>query len=223
MTLRQIYRSFALLLLGLAASATFTACNDTETYSDKKAKERKAIEAYISAHDIKVISEEDFEAAGQVTDTAKNEYVLFASSGVYMQIRRKGTGQKLENGETAKVLCRFKEWNLLTNPDTVQLTNDILAYTTVPDEMTVTNTYGTFTASWIAGKSLMYSVYGASGGTAVPSGWLEPFRYIGLGRLTGPQDEIAKVRLIVPHTRGQSAASSAVYPCLYEISYQRAR
>ena len=70
---------------------------------------------------IKVISEEQFEKQGNTTDVSKNQYVLFASSGVYMQIIDKGTGEPLKKGETATVLCRFTENNLIT--DTLQLTN----------------------------------------------------------------------------------------------------
>jgi hypothetical protein len=63
---------------------------------------------------------------------------------------------------------------------------------------------------------MMFSSYGAS----VPSGWLVPFNYINVGRQTNPDDEIAMVKLIVPHTQGQAYASSSVYPCYYVITYQ---
>ena len=66
----------------------------------------------------------------------------------------------------------------------------------------------------------MSSVYGS---TAVPSGWLVPFTYINVGRQTSENDEIAKVKLIVPHSQGQSNASSNVYPCFYVITYERGR
>ena len=41
--------------------------------------------------------------------------------------------------------------------------------------------------------------------------------------LDGKEGEIAKVRLIVPHTAGQSNAATNVYPCFYEILYQECR
>ena len=56
----------------------------------------------------------------------------------------------------------------------------------------------------------------------MPSGWLVPFTYINLGRIP-KGEETALVRLIVPHTQGQSDASSNVYPCLYELSLERGR
>ena len=38
------------------------------------------------------------------------------------------------------------------------------------------------------------------------------------------EDEgIAKVRLIVPHSEGQTEAASNVYPCFYEITFQKMR
>ena len=33
-------------------------------------------------------------------------------------------------------------------------------------------------------------------------------------------DDIARVRLIVPHSQGQLEAIDRVYPCYYEITYQ---
>ena len=96
---------------------------------------------------------------------------------------------------------------------------NILQYNWQVDKMTVKNTSGTFTASFISGESLMYTKYSSQ---AVPSGWLVPLSYINLGR-TPKGEEIAKVRLIVPHTQGQSDASKNVYPCLYEITYALGR
>ena len=84
-----------------------------------------------------------------------------------------------------------------------------------PDKMSVSRSGNTYTASFVSG--MMYSTYGAS----VPSGWLVPFNYINVGRQSTPDDEVAKVKLIVPHTQGQAYASSSVYPCYYVITYQR--
>lgn len=75
-----------------------------------------------------------------------------------MQIVRNGCGEKIKDGETATVLCRFTEKNILT--DSIQLSNDILQYNSIVDKMTVTNTSGTFTASFIYGESVMNWVYG---------------------------------------------------------------
>ena len=104
--------------------------------------------------------------------------------------------------------------------DSIQLTNDILYYSGTPDKMSVTNTSGTFTASFDLQKSLMYQVYGSA---SVPGGWLVPFTYINLGRPENADEEIAKVRLIVPAAQGQAYATQMVYPCLYDITYKRGR
>lgn len=204
------------ILFALAAIFTLMSCDDTESYADQKKKERAAINSYITKNKIKVISESEFLAQDTTTDVSKNEYVLFDNTGVYMQIIRKGCGEKLKDGETATVLCRFTEWNLLT--DSLQLTNDILGLAAQVDKMSVKNTSGTFKASFVAGSSVMNTMYGT---TSVPSGWLIPLTYIKLGRPSNPDEEIAKVKLIVPHTQGHQYATSGVYPCLYEITYQR--
>ena len=203
-----------LALLACAALFTLMSCDDTESYADQKKKERSAIRSYIAKENIKVITEKEFHAQDSTTDVSKNEYVLFETTGVYMQIIREGCGEKLKDGETATVICRFKEWNLLT--DSLQLANNIEnSSLNFPDLMSVKNTSGTFKASFIQGSSVMYSIYG------VPAGWLAPLSYIKIGRPAKPGEEIAKVKLIVPHTQGHQYASSGVYPCLYEITYQR--
>jgi hypothetical protein len=64
----------------------------------------------------------------------------------------------------------------------------------------------------------MYYVYGSA---QVPPGWLVPLTYINVGYPEKDGDEIAKVRLIVPHSQGHTMASSNVTPYFYEITYQR--
>ena len=211
-------KTLNLIIMALLAVVTLFSCSDSVTYADMKKKERNAINRYIANQKIHKISEAKFEEQGFKTDTTKNEYVLFESTGVYMQIVRKGEGEKLENGKPATVLCRFKEYNILEGDSALQLTN-ITQYNWQVDKMTVKNTSGTFTASFISGESLMYNRYSS---LAVPSGWLVPLTYINLGRIP-KGEEIAKVRLIVPHTQGQSDASQNVYPCLYEITYALGR
>ena len=210
-------RKLSMLLLALVGAVVFTSCSDSETYADQKKKERSAINSYIAKNGIKVISEDEF-FKDSLTDTTKNEFVLFESSGVYMQIIRKGCGEKIKDGENATVLCRFTERNLLT--DSLQLSNDIISYASLVDKMNVKRNSGTFTASFDASSSVMYSVYGS---TSVPSGWLVPLAYIKLGRPASENDQIAKVRIIVPPTQGQQYAVQGVYPCLYDITYERGR
>ena len=208
-------------------------CSDEETYAEQREKERNAIASFISRDvvirssdgselirvgKINVISESQFYAQDSVTDLSRNEYVVFENSGVYMQIMRKGAGNKLQNGQRKRIICRYTEFNIMR--DSIQTTNNTLYWSTNPDIMDVTNTYGTFTASFntsVNGGGAMYSFYGSK---AVPAGWLVPFTYINIGRQISADEEIAKVRLIVPHSKGHSDASSNVYPCFYEITFQ---
>ena len=211
-------RTLKSLVIGLLCVMALASCSDSETYADQKKKERSAINAYIAKNKINVIKEEQFFAQDSMTDVSKNEYVLFNSSGVYLQIVRKGCGKKLQNQETATVLCRFTERNLLT--DTIQLSNDNLTYATLVDKMSVKKSSGTFSASCVTDSSLMYMAYSSA---AVPKGWLVPLAYINIGRPASEDEQIAKVKLIVPHTQGQQYASQSVYPCMYELTYQRGR
>lgn len=211
------------MLLAMVVSL-FAACNDYETYSDLKKKERQAISKFLVDSAINVISEKQFEEQGQTTDLKKNQYVLLDKSGVYMQIIRKGCGQQVESGKTVNVLCRFSETNILT--DSMLIRNDIVGtiymngqYIDVSqyvDKMTVQRNGSTFQASFVSGMMQLYH-----GTSSVPSGWLVPLLYINVGRLLQEGDEIAKVKLIVPHSQGTQTASQSVYPAFYVITYQR--
>ncbi len=134
-------------------------------------------------------------------------------------IVREGVGERLKSGESKRVLVRYTEFNILR--DSVQSTNEISSDDSPwVDVMDITNSYGTFTASFNTdGYSKMYSLYKTA---SVPAGWLVPFTYIRLGR-QATEEQIAKVRLIVPHSQGQSDASNNVYPCFYEIKFQQSR
>ena len=191
-------------------------CSNYETYAEQKEAESDAINAFIAKNNINVISESTFFSKGNVTDVSKNEYVLFASSGVYMQIVRKGCGEKIKEGETTTVIGRFSERNIKT--DSLVANTNTISYRRFCDKMTVTNTLGTFTASFISGESWMVSAYST---TSVPSGWLTPLTYINIGRPANEDEEIAKVNLIIPHTQGHARATQYVYPCYYEITYER--
>ena len=202
-----------ILLIALILSWSFQSCNNTESYADLKKNEQAGIKDFISDNNIKVISFEDFLAQDSTTDVSKNEFVLFKETGVYMQIVRKGVGMKLENGDRAEVLARYLEVNL-NDVDTIS-SNVYGSYVTNPDKFTVVNTNGILTASFDT-NALMYNTYGSQ---SVPSGWLVPFPYIRLGRW-GSEDGVAKIRLIVPHDEGQSHASSSIYACYYELTYE---
>lgn len=214
----------ACLLLLLAG------CENYETYGDKKEKERDAIKAFIAREGINVINEAQFKAQGETTDTARNEYVLFNRNGVYMQIVRKGHGNKVPENKNVNILCRFMEYNIML--DSVLVRNDqrFLLYSSTTgsydasqfiDQMSVKRTGTTITASFVSG--MMYQFHGS---TSVPAGWLVPLNYISVDRpdpAADSDDEIALVKLIVPHSQGTADATSTVYPCYYEITYVRER
>lgn len=216
------------------------ACSDDETYAEQKEKERNAIAKFLgrsplvllnlqgdtllNISNIKVISESQFESQNYTTNVEENEFVLFHSSGVYMQIVRQGVGEKLAEGESKRVVSRYWEWNILG--DSLQSTDMVPYYATNPEIMDVTNTSGTISATFntINGGGAMYLTYSTNDGVlSVPSGWLVPFSYINLGRQTTADEGIAKVRLIVPHSSGHTYATNNVYPCFYEITYQEMR
>ena len=208
--------------LTLAAILFVTSCNDYETYAEQTEKERNAIRQFISERKINVISEATFKAQGNTTDVSRNEFVLFDNTGVYMQIVHKGCGQKVKSGETVKVLSRFSEYNVVT--DSLRLSNVTSLYSRYPEKMLVTNTNGTFTGSFFTDGnfdiSLMSSAYSS---TSVPAGWLIPFAYVNIGRPANETDQIAEVKLIVPHTQGHSYASQNVTPFFYSITFERGK
>ena len=184
-----------IVLIFIAIVAVLTSCNDYETYGDKKEKERNAISKFISDYGIIVISEDQFVLQGYVTDTTRNEFVKLNKSGVYMQIARPGCGEKLKDGETANLCCRFREYNIEADSATFRNNTDL--YSNRVDVMRVTNTSGTFSGSFTQG--IMLSVYQTA---SVPAGWLVPLAYIKIGRPKSLTDEKSKVRLIIPHSQG---------------------
>jgi len=205
----------------------YVSCDDYETYGDKKEKEHDAINSYIASKNIKVISETTFKEQGETTDTAANEYVRFERNGVYMQIVRKGCGSQLEENKSVNLLCRFVEYNILLD-SIIACNNQPFFYynanlgqtidgSQYVDKMIVTRVGTTITASFVSGLMMVFH----SSSSSVPSGWLVPLNYINVGRPEKEGDEISKVKLIVPHSQGTYDASSSVYPCYYEITYER--
>lgn len=201
------------ILLGafVALGFTFQSCNNSKTYAELKEEERESIQRFINSQNIRVISLEKFEAQDSTTNVDENEYVLFPDNGVYMQVVDRGDGEVLEDGNTP-ILARYVEEKLNADgsTDTISL-NTIANYYPQPDEFKLTisgkNYYGTFESGVMSSYS-----------TAVPSGWLVPFRYIKTGNSTPGR---SRVRLIVPHSVGQSSASSSVYACHYNITFKR--
>ena len=148
---RNVWQRVALVLpLLLAGVCLFQACsNDDTSYADKRKRERRQVQNFLKKGakvvdtesglylldvpgNIKVISEEQFYKQDSTTNVAQNEYVLFAGSGVYMQILRKGQPGKIASGKSAPVVCRYLEYNLAT--DSLQSGNNVLANEDRPDE-----------------------------------------------------------------------------------------
>ncbi|MBQ8153269.1 MAG: DUF4827 domain-containing protein [Prevotella sp.] len=217
-------KTYSLLIL-LCGMIVLASCNSGETYSDLKDAEREAINKYISNNNIKVINETQFTSQNETTDLDKNEFVLLSKSGVYMQIVRKGCGEKVKDEESLEILCRFSEYNIKQNtllvrndiPYYVQINGVTYDYSSAPDKMTVERIGSSYSGTFVSG-SVMYSEHGSA---AVPAGWLVPLNYVNVGRPQNDDDEVAKVRLIVPHSQGTVDASSSVYPCFYELTYER--
>lgn len=213
-------------ILTLLAVVLFASCNKYETYADKKAKEREAIDRFIIREGINVIDEETFNARGQKTNVAENEYVRLNRSGVYMQIVREGCGTMLEENKVVNVLCRFSEYNILADSMLVCNNREYYMYNQSlgiincmehVDKMSVTRTGTTINATFIEGMMMIYHSSSAS----VPAGWLVPLNYVSIGRPENETENIARVKLIVPHSQGTADAASSVYPCYYELTYVR--
>jgi hypothetical protein len=196
------------LFLPLLASL-FAACDDSVTYTDMKEKERSAVNRFVKENGIKIISFAEFVANDSTTDVAKNEYVEI--DGVYMQIVRNPKGDpgafKIKDGDNCNLLVRYYEYNI-QDGDTISSN----LYMGEPDEMIVKNSSGTYTATFAQG-GVMASIYGNS----VPTGWLTPLNFL---YFKHAPSNLAKVNLIVPHSKGTTTAAMYVYPCLYQITFQ---
>lgn len=206
-----------ILLFIITAIVVFASCNDYETYGDQKEKERNAINKFIADSSITVISEDIFNQHGQKTDLTRNEFVKLDKSGVYMQIVRQGCGTKLQNGETANLICRCMEIDIMN--DTIGVITNVTLTANCPDIMRVSCTSGTFTASFT--KAIAYNMYYCYNSAAVPAGWLAPLTYVNVGVPQNDDESIAKVRLIVPHSQGHAIATQNVRPYYYELTFQR--
>lgn len=206
----------ALIMLALQS------CNNGKTYAEMKEEEADAIHKYIVENDIEEISEAEFAAQDSVT--FENQYVLLEESGVYMHIDNRGPGKEVLKDGTYDMVARFVEIALQTRSDLGITAGDTLlanfhvanpSYTIKGEDLKLTISGESYSASFIGKNSNMYNVYGT---VAVPSGWLIPLRYLKPGKTTD-SGEIARVKLIVPHSEGTSSATQSVYPCFYELTY----
>ena len=223
------------ILVAIVAFAQYSCKKEEQTYAEQKEQERKAVRSFIERNvvltmgnetlldlgKINVITEEQFEKQDSVTNLDNNEFVLFSTSGVYMQIVREGVGDRIEAGMNKRLVCRFWEYNILG--DSLQLSNRVQKYAMRPEFLNISNNSGLLSGSFdltVATGSLINSTYGD---TNVPEGWLIPLRYVRVGAQNDPESRIAKVRLIVPHSVGHSHAIASVYPCFYELTFQEAK
>ena len=199
--IKYIFTFFAFVLL-------MVSCDDTVTYSEMKEKERKAVNRFVKENGIKVISYAEFIANDTITNVEKNEFVEV--DDVYMQIinnpKDASDARRINPGDSRNILVRYHEYNIMDG-DTISSNR----YMPDPDEMRVTNTSGTYSATFTSG--VMASIYG----NAVPTGWLTPLNYL---YFTRNKSNLAEVILIVPHSKGTVTATNYVYPCLYRISFQ---
>ncbi len=211
-----------ILLLGVlfvAVAVCLPGCSNSKTYAEYKEEEADAINAFILDKDIKVITEKQFYS--QDTMTNANEYVLFEESGVYMNILQRGKApQRLQDGYY-QVLSRFAEVAIQDRTDMFAVGDTLLAnmnvsstYASEPEEYKVTISSGSISGTF-QGYSLMSTAYSSA---SVPTGWLLPLKYLRPQRTQSSAD-VARVRLIVPHSAGSYNASNYVYPAYYEITY----
>lgn len=230
-------KKFLFAMIAFAAVLSFAACNDSETYKDMRDRELDSISSFLRKENIKVISEDEFNRRWnnnqRLTDTTKNnnEWVLFNSNGIYMQVIDQGCGDYIKKGTSVDVLVRFDEYNLSyaaeMSDKCLTLSNKFRDYSYYEDKMSVTNTSGTFTGSFVdPSRSLMALTYNSSYSglsSTVPSGWLIPFTWIKIGRPKTEADRIAHVRLLVPHSYGTTSASGSVQACVYDMTLQKGR
>ena len=205
-----------LLMMVFGLGLAFQSCNNGKTYAEMKEDEREAIQRFIELNNIKVIDEDQFIEQDSMTNVAANEYVLFVESGVYMQVVERGNGEMLEDGRH-EILARYMEQQIVEDgtTDTLSL-NTIQNLYPHPDEFILTKSGNSLSASF-SNNGAMYSTHSSA---YVPSGWLLPLNYLKVGREISGR---SKVKLILPHSEGTATASSQVFPCYYEITYQLSR
>lgn len=114
-------RIFGLLPLFFVGMLLCSCGSEDKTYGEQKEEERKVVKSFINRDvvmkmgqdtllelgKIKVITESQFESQDSTTNLDNNEFVLFANTGVYMQIVREGTGKRIGKGENRQLICRF--------------------------------------------------------------------------------------------------------------------
>lgn len=220
--MRRLAWGCAAALTAVMAVTSLGSCSDDESYAEMKKKEKRNIQAFIRNNDvvgpIEEIDEAKFLEQDSVTDTLRNQFVRFDDDGIYMQIVRRGNGrsvvemakERADSTVNFTLLCRFVEY-AIEGADTTEWSGRAPS---IVDKLTCSYAHRgrSYTGSFYEG--LMLNKYSSA---VVPKAWLKPLDYI---RLSRKDNDIAKVRLIVPSTSGTANASTYVLPYYYEITYQ---
>ena len=194
----------------------FQSCNNGKTYAEMKEEEREAIKRFIELNDIKVIDEEQFAEQDSTTDVSANEYVLFKETGIYMQVIERGNGESLGEGRH-EILVRYMEERIKQNGDADTLSlNNLSNLYAHPDEFILTKEDKSYSATF----TTLGAMYNTHSSAYVPSGWLMALNYLKVGREISGR---SKIKLILPHSQGSYTATTEVFPCFYEITYQLSR
>lgn len=198
----------------LVAGSLFQACDDSKTYAEMLEDEKNAVEKFIRDSAINVISLEEFEQKGAVTDLTRNEYVAF-SNGVYMQIVDRGVDNEIDTFANNNIICaRYLEKNIATN--------ELTCFNVIiPEYINVAEYYSNpLTFRYVNENSSAYGIVlsepfhydylwtANSYGTAIPGGWLLALPYL---------RNNAHVRLIIPSKMGHSVSQQYVTPYYYDI------
>lgn len=223
----------------LTAGSLFQACQNSKTYAEMLEDEKNAVDRFIQDSAIHVISMEEFERNDTVTKAKANgdaydEFVLFSSQGVYMQIIDRGCGDYDKSKDSTgkgytdeeKEKDKFIDGNIIcTRYEETNIATRALASFNIPvDEYADAGqlyTYpavfryvkaATYSAGTFIEMDFVWSKYYAS--TVVPQGWLLALPYL---------RDNAHVRLIIPSKMGHMSAQQDVTPYFYDITEFRKR
>ncbi|MCD8031912.1 MAG: DUF4827 domain-containing protein [Bacteroides sp.] len=198
--------------------SVFYSCDNSKTYAEKLADERKAINKYIADHNIKVIPEEEF-LKDTVTDVSKNEYVYF-DTGVYMQIVDRGTEEVTDTFRNNDiVLARYVEYSIMTGDTIIDITDTSNPLGMYPEGFRLVRSGSNISGLFLLTEPgitpvlnyIYYQYYGYPV-TGVMNGWLQSIQFL--------RDK-SHVKLIIPSKMGHQYSSAAVYPYYYDVYFQR--
>ncbi len=190
--------TFITLFSILSLLIVFSACSKSKTYAERLADERKAINKYIKANNIKVITFDEFVEQDSVTNVDKNEYVELQNK-VYLQIVEKGREQAVDTFASGDQLyIRFKEFDIMEKYETIRSNVE----TAFPDIFNYRINRGEVFGEFIEGQMISNNI------RSVPAGWLISMRFAHKG---------ASLKVIVPSKMGHMGASNSVLPYFYEL------